>query len=263
MQSNSPPSPAVPTAGNPTTRVDHKTWEALVEAYRDHPGNHSHAARAAGVQRRTAKHAWDKGYPQRPFGVKPISVLIDEEQRVASSRVQLEEEQIEIDEQRRALEEEKQSEAARQAAISAKQEEGALVHVARLATIRTLAASLPLVDPKGTNGLGIVLNRLGNSLVALAAKEGDLTIKEQGHLSSMLRRYASTIRELTQAGQAAIDMQRVLLGEPNKIIGVQTDYDTAPLEDLVRLTGLQEAILKRAMERKPLELPAGRSSGGK
>lgn len=236
-----------------SARVDQATWDKLVEAYRDDPGNHSAAARHAVVQRKTAKRAYLQGYPTKPWGKKPIQQLLDEEVELARSRQQLEEERAELQVDQAQLEADRDREAARQAAVKTKQQEIVLVAGARAAAMNAIAASI-----KGLPGIASALERLGQELTTMALG-GPVTPKELGAISSMGRRYASMLRDLVSAGQMAMEMERLRVGDPTQIIGVETDLDQMPVEDLVRMAGYQDGVLQRAAARGLIVLPGGKT----
>jgi hypothetical protein len=237
----------------PTTksgRVDQETWDKLVAAYREDPGNYSHAARACLVQRKTARRAYEVGYPDRPWGAKSIRQLLFEEQELARSRLQLVEDQAQLEDDRLVLEAERNREAARQHALRAKEQEATLVAGSRAAAMRGLAAVM-----EAAPGIKAACVRLTAELEKLSLHDGDLSPKQLGAVSSITRRFSSTLRELVQAGQMAMEMERLYLGQPTEIVGVQTALDELPISDLVRMAGYQDEVLQRAAARGVVRLP--------
>lgn len=233
-------------------RVDQAVFDKLLEAYRLDPGNHSAAARHAAVTRRTAKHAWAVGYPDRPWGSKPIKDMLADETELARARVELEEERETLEEERLALEAEREREAARQNAIRAKEQEAQLISAARAGALLGLRSAV-----QAAPGLQKAMVRLGQELEDMSAQGKALTPKEVAQLSSIMRRYSSTLRELNAAGQISMEMERLFLGEPSKIIGVETEFDSMPLNELVKLAGYQDSVLRRAQERGLVVLEGG------
>lgn len=59
----------------PERVINDETYALLVAAYKGSPGNFKQAATAAGVSWRTAKRAWEDGWPKRNF--EPISDFVD------------------------------------------------------------------------------------------------------------------------------------------------------------------------------------------
>jgi len=241
--------------GTSRGRVDQPTWDKLLEAYRADPGNHSAASRHAMVQRKTAKHAWDKGYTDRPWGSKPIRVLITEDVELARGRHALEEERASLMEDIQLTEAERDREAVRQAALSARKEEAALIVLSRQAAIRAMAAATG-----ATEGLKASMRRVGDELINIA-QGGPLTAKELNQLSAIGRRFSSMLREIAAAGQMAMEMERLYHGDPTTIIGVETELDGMPLGELVRLAGYQDAVLQRAAARGLIVLDGGLKRG--
>lgn len=232
-------------------RLDQATFDLLLEAYRADPGNHSNAARHALVQRKTAKRAWEVGAPDKPWGVKPIKQLIAEDAELARSKAMLEEERMGLDIDTTLFEADRDREAVRQHAILAKKEEAILVGLARKTSVRALAAAAA-----ASEGLASVMRKLGQELETIG-NGGPLTRKEQSDITMMARRYAATVREVVAAGQMSMEMERLYLGEPTQIIGIETEYDAMPTNELVKLAGYQDEVLKRAQERGLVVLDGG------
>lgn len=240
--------------GTTSGRVDQPLWDKLLEAYREDPGNHSAAARHAGVQRRTARRAWDTGYPERPWGAKSIRDMIRDEAELARSRLQLEADQQELEEDKATLDADRDRERARLHAVQSREQEGKLVVGTRVATMNALAAAM-----KASDGLTHAMTKLGGKLVEVALQAESLTDKQMSTLSNVLRRYSSTLRELSAAGQTAMEMERLYLGEPSQIIGVTSELDTMPLQELVKLAGYQDELLQDAAKRGLIVLDGGLS----
>lgn len=232
-------------------RVDQETWDRLVEVYRDDPGNYTAAARLACVTRRTARRAYEVGYPDRPWGVKSIRILLMEDAELARGRTQLESDRAELEDERILLEAERDREAARQHAVRAKQEEAVLVSGARAAVMRGLAAAI-----EAAPGVKAGMRRLGDELTRLA-EGGPVSDKERAFISAGARRFTSMLRDLCTAGQTAMEMERLYLGEPTQIIGVRDELDTLPTADLVRMAGYSDAVLQRSAARGSVDLPGG------
>jgi len=224
----------------------------LLAAFRDDPGNYSAAARLACVQRRTARRAYEIGYPDRPWGLVPIKDLLAKEAELARSRLQLEADQDELDEDIAELDAERDREASRQHAVKTKEQEGQLIASARAGAILGLVAAVKVAP-----SLGKVMARIGTELEAVAENGLVLSSKEIHGLTAIMRRYSTTLRELALAGQTAMEMERLYLGEPSQIIGVKSEYDEMPLQDLVKLAGYQDGVLKRAQERGLVVLEGG------
>jgi hypothetical protein len=237
--------------GTSSGRVNQDVWDKLLEAYRGDPGNHSAASRHAMVQRKTAKRAWDKGYPDRPWGSKPIRQLISEDVELARSRHHLEEERASLMEDIQLTEAERDREVVRQAALNARKEEAALIVLSRQAAIRAMAAATG-----ATEGLKDSMKRIGKELTAMSSG-GPLTAKELNQMSAIGRRFSSMLREIAAAGQMAMEMERLYHGDPTTIIGIETELDGMPLGELVKMAGYQDEVLQRAAARGLIVLDGG------
>lgn len=233
-------------------RLDQPTWDLLLESYRSDPGNHSAASRHALVQRKTAKRAWEVGCPGKPWGLQAIKDMVAADADLARGRLQLEADQAELAGDQEALEAERDREAVRQHAIVARKEEATLVVLARQASIRAIAGAI-----EASVGMRAAMKRIGTELETIAGG-GPLTRKEMMDLSNLLRRYAATVREITVAGQMSMEMERLYMGEPTEIIGVQTELDTMPMQELVKMAGYQDSVLQRAQERGLVVLDGGK-----
>jgi hypothetical protein len=67
-----------------TSDVNDETYNLLVKAYRAHPENHKAASEAVGCSWRTAKRAWELGWPQRGFEpIKDFSPTKEYLERIA------------------------------------------------------------------------------------------------------------------------------------------------------------------------------------
>jgi hypothetical protein len=178
--------------------------------------------------------------------------MIRDEAELARSRLQLEADQVELDQDKASLEAERDRERARQHAIQSREQEGKLVQATRVATMNALAAAM-----KSADGLQHAMTKLGGKLIEVALQTDSLTDKQMTSLSAIMRRYSSTLRELSAAGQTAMQMERLYLGEPGQIIGIVSELDTMPIEELVRLAAQQDEALKRAQSHGLVLLDGG------
>lgn len=233
-------------------RVDQKVFQAILAAHRAEPGNHSRAARDGGVTRRTARRAWVEGYPGTGWGDKPVSQLIVEEQAVARGRTELATEQGELREDREALERERAAEAVRQNAIRSKEMEAAMINGLRGVTSQALVAALRAVP-----GVQKVMTKMGEQLVTMGESGAPLTRHEMGDVMVLMRRYSSSVRELSMAAMTAMEMERLYLGDPDTHRGAETEFDSMPMEELVRAANVQQGILQRAADRGLVVLDGG------
>ena len=221
--------------------------EALLESFRAAPGNGMRAARHAGVHKNTAYKAWRKGlyvsgWPQYST---PFEDTIAEEQMEARARMVNDRATAE----RLAAEAEaKRQQQARLDTIKDKTDtriaEGTLVRAARTTTGQALAA----LAQTGA-GVAKVSQLVRKALEALVVtgdagvvcvvhdpiafqKErstgGDgyqylraMGIAEAKGYTKTLATFATALRQVNDAAQKALEMERLLLGEPTKIVGIQ------------------------------------------
>ena len=235
-----------PKHGKP--RLSVQFYEALVQAYRDNPSNHAAAAKAVGCARKTAKRGWDEGWDKFEWA-PPIKDVIAQEEVIARARIQQEWEAEEaklellaegkpadtISADRRAAHLDAQAERAKakEQAIAARAAEGKMVDAIR----RVVSAGAGGLLRQG-EGINALAERVNTELLALSkAKVGtgpkDFRI---GPALSTLRKYATAGRDLSQAAQNAVELERMHLGEPGKIVGIHLEggFDEAPMDDVLR-----------------------------
>lgn len=192
--------------------------ERLLEAFRTKPGVGAHAARHAGVTPQTARNAWQKGLRigGHPEYRRPFKDILEEEQLEARARMASVEEEartraIEAEAQRRMEAQEK----AITDATKTREEEAAMVRLAR-------SASMVLLN--NITGVAAGAAKLGRKVreaLELQAQNPDpLTLAEASRVTTILGRLTTALRQSNDAAQRAIEMERLLLGEPTQILGV-------------------------------------------
>lgn len=212
-----------------------ESYEKILEAYRDAPGNHSRASKATGHDRKTCKKVWDNGwaYDWAP----PISEVIEREQELARVRVARQTvDDAEIQgfmdttaaaelKRQEHLQLMKERQAAKGHAIKSRAEEGEMVQGLRKAVM--VAEGTMLRCAVGFQELADAVNIELRQL----ALPGNKNFKV-GAAIGYLRRYAATIRETSHAAREAMELERLLLGEPQQIVGIQNlgDLDEATAE---------------------------------
>jgi hypothetical protein len=222
-------------------------YDAAVDAYRRFPGNHQAASeeirndpRSKGTCTwKTAKRAWDEGWPR--YQMKPIKDVLNLEE--ISSRRLLEKEREKNEEQilvSIASDEALLKEKARQDAITARVSETLLVRAARdnvvelLANTKELLKGFQQVAPK----------------VALFLETMEVNDQQQAERTAMLLwRIAISSRAAVESGWKALQMERLLLGQPTDIIGMK---DVDNISDFDALKELEEAAkaAERVRERR-------------
>ena len=178
----------------------------MLGALRELPGMFPEAARRAGVCKNTVSKAWFDGWPGR--GLRPIKIIIEEEQSAARARLAaLRERELQDIAVQQVHNENKQETRVVQDAILQREEEAKMVRGSRHAAMALLG----------------IVQRLEKAGLQLAERvEAKIAMAE---LSP--REAAQLFRDITSMTKSAIDaahtaqaMERSLLGEPEKIIGV-------------------------------------------
>ena len=223
-------------------RITTQFYDALVDAYRKHPGNHSGASRAVGCNRRTAKRGWEQGWSTFEWA-RPINEVIRDEQELArihierQSRLEMERQEMLNDptpigdvarERRDAhLTAQLDRAKARDAAVKSRAEEGQMVAGARKSVMQGLGGLLRIGE-----GVQILADRCNDELKKLAKDPKDFKLASS---LATIRKYALAIRDINSAAQTAVELERLYLGEPTEILGVQLgSFDDAPMEDVLR-----------------------------
>ena len=238
-------------------------YEALVEAYRNNPGNHAGAAKTIGCARKTAKRGWDEGWSKYEWA-PPIKDVIAQEEVLARARIQqeweAEEERLELlaegkpadiisaDRKQAHLDAKAERAKAREQAIAARAAEGKMVDAIR----RVVSAGAGGLLRQG-EGINALAERCNTELLALSKAKTGTGHKDfrLGPALSTLRKYATASRDLSQAAQNAVELERLHLGEPGKIVGIQLEggFDEAPMDDVLREIQKAADAIKDAEEK--------------
>lgn len=187
----------------------------LIEGYRARPGVHNPAARYAGVNQRTAQKYWEIGAPDAPdIRSKPISLILQEEQEAARARLQ----ELEQEVQRQAVELEAQRRA-QQSALAQKDATDARVQEAQMIRMARGAATGLLVTLTGlSKGAAKVGTRIAKSLEAYAADPATMSKGDMVDMTRLVGQLTTALRQANDAGRQAMEMERLLLGEPSAIV---------------------------------------------
>lgn len=233
--------------------VDRDYYDRVVDAFRDHGVNFAAVAKVAGIARKTAKKAWNIGWPNKGFA--PIAQVIELEelearaQRPARALTRMEElrgQQDINDAQLRA--------AARRDAVRARADEARMVRAARASAINLLEATKLL-----TAGLRALAPKVGDAIASIdlervAVKDVDAVARIVWRLSISARAGSATAWQILQA-------ERLLLGQPTDIVSVTGAEN---LDEAGALRELEEAAkalerVKRRRQKKG-DLTRGKSS---
>jgi hypothetical protein len=214
--------------------ITQEFYNAIVDGYRQQPGNASHAARYAGCDPRTARRGWSHGWIKQYAWARPIREVLREEMEIARrDRLKA------AEDERSAVE--KEREESRRAAQRASEDEARAVQIARTNSIAVgallqglLKAMLPL-----SNKAQEVLSANAN---ALSPKE----------ISRLISDTAAVTRHSNEAIRLAMELERLKNNQPSSILGVQNLEDLTSEEAVDELLGIQRT-LTRAVRVSPGE----------
>ena len=206
----------------------------LLEAFRREPGNFAAAARSAGLNARTAKRGWERGWPGR----RAVRDVLAEEQLAA--RAALRREQLRAEREA----------AGELAAEDAAAMRAAELRISRAAQGLALAAVAPVVR----------LQRVAGALAEKLEKMDTSTLKPL-EVVGVLRQVTSTGRELVELMHKSLEVERLRAGDPSVIVGLKPMQPDAPVS-LDEMAAEVEAA-QRALDRaKAKTLPDGGPDGG-
>lgn len=207
-------------------------YTRILDGFREHGVNFTRVARYANVHERTARKAYETAWPKRRGMDVPIKDIIDAEMQAA--RANLATEQITAGVAKIITRDK-----VRQQAIESREQEGKLVNASRSAATQVMGSILRM--GAGVNKLA---ERLNKELEAAAAgNQVNLT-----QMFTLLRRYASTVKDTNQAIRETMEMERLHLGEPTSIIGIQSDVDDMTMNECIEEINRAQKAVERAVE---------------
>lgn len=231
-----------------TPLIGRSTYERLLESFREHPGNISAAARSAGVGRGTARRAWREGWPRRQLPA--IIDVMQEEQLLARSRRQAavylgdgppaSGADVPAASTAHVPPGDSGPEAARMLAkddaVATREAEGSMVKLARANVVALMSATSRLLSA-GIDKAKALEKDIRTGTVELTPKEVQKFLGSLGYLVS----------KSTESAKLAIEMERLLLGEPTEVLGLEVRNMT--LDDAARTIELANRALARARKR--------------
>ena len=205
--------------------IDQQTYDLLLAAYRERPGNHTNAASVAGCDRRMAKRAFESGWEKAPWAT-PIKLALEQEQieaRASRARTRTED----------FIRAQEEREAARNDAIEARAQELQGLKMARgvsLATFNSLLRVMRDIQP--------IADRV-------RVMTEDLENVTPERALATLDRVARLAATATNTAQTVMRMERLHAGEPEAVLGVamadltSDDITTelAEIESALRIAG--------------------------
>lgn len=211
-----------------SSAITQEAWLKLVEAYRRLPGTESGAHRIAaaevGLDSRTARKAWEQGLTKGWHGArKPIRDLLLEEQELARARLQdMQDEAKRAELERDAIE---RAEVRRKAMLDvteARTQEGQVVRLIRANTLAALGSIAKL-----NQALQKAVSAMQYTVTAMCADDPVtgaprlLGLGEMRTIKDLVATTTSALRQAGDAAQRAMEAERLLLGEPSRIVGIQ------------------------------------------
>ncbi len=200
-------------------------YNRLVEAFRLKPGIYTFAARVCGVEHRTAKRAWMRGWasPHKKWAIAIKDLFEQEQEKLRADRMKAIEEQARI--------EEEQVLKAQEDAKTTLQQEAEGVRQARVAAMIFTKNILPPI----IRGAVALAARLETDL----AKLDDMNPTQR---MLFLRNTASVINLANNAMQTALENERLRLGQPTQVIGVKAVEKMTPEEAARELEFLAQEL---------------------
>jgi len=208
--------------------ITEELYGRLVEAYRDIPGEAQggvqRAAKAAGCDNRTARKGWEEGFARGWSGARrPIREVIWAEQEVARARLAQQQDEA----QRKALEAEAMAKAeTRRGAITdatdSRVEEGRVVRLLRgnaLAALGNIARLNQALQKAVVSMHATVEDMVRPD--PMTGRPRPLTPQEMRSLRDLVSATTTSLRQASDAASKAMECERLLLGEPTRIIGLQ------------------------------------------
>lgn len=190
--------------------ITKQLYDAIVAAFRIHPGNMRKASSLCGVDQRTAARAWKLGWlneKSKPWA-RPVSEVIAEENEAAKYvRVKALEAQAIADEAMLA--------ARQKQATNTLDEEYRSVSITRQATLVAAGGALPPL----IKGATAMATRLEHELA-----NGEFTTPQR---LGMLKQTTIIIKNFNEAVRIALENERVRMGQPTQVIGLTTGKLTA------------------------------------
>ena len=220
--------------GSPLKESD---WEKVV-VLKLRGNNNAAISRMTGIGERTLWRLWTYGNPKQPWGQTPIRRIVEEEQAKARAlRTQVgdgrNESPLETDERIKVETQigsatlvEKQ--AAKKDALESRIAEGHLVKLSRGNVIALAASAVGLVKPASK-----VAKAIGRVIEGLAEQENydaELGLR-------MLREIARYMKDIVETGWRAMEMERLLLGDPSNSGKLASDAASMTDDEAMTMLG--------------------------
>lgn len=239
--------------GQPLTEQE---WEKIVVlVLRGH--TFAAVARMTGFHERTIRRFHKEGFQREPWGRTPIRMLVEQEQakaraqRLAFGADRPDPSPAEADEAatldgQLAAATVAQRGAARTDALNARTAEAQLVKLSRGNVLALVGASVSLMKPAKA-----VADAIGTSITKMVDAGG----MKASEGFALLRQISGLLREVVGTGAQAMEMERLLLGDPSGAGGLAKDAASMTEDDALVELG-NAAKVFRSLERRGLRLVA-------
>ena len=225
-------------------------YEKLVEAFRASPGDHNGVARLVQVSFRTARKSWYTGWKSYEWA-RPIKDVIENDR--VSARAELLEEAPDtapaVVNEKLLVKATNLVKSAKHDATESRVEEAKLVRATRQVGMMALGAMGKLLP-------GIIKLSEATSLQLEKLAKSD-HLNERAALN-LLNSFARSYNQITLSAKTAMEMERLYLGEPTSILGIQMDeVEDMTLEECLAESKAMERAIEEAKEHGHLKLMQG------
>ncbi len=217
--------------------IDKPFVDKLTDAFSAHPGNASAAAKSAGCDHRTARRGWAVGWPAAGF--RPISEVVAERQQAARALALQRSEDARTADFQAA---EAIAERARLDMAREREQDGQIARGAKGNALAALATSAQLLK----RGHKISQDLTADELAGLPVRERIKALKVIAEFN----------REATNAAEAAIKLERLIMGEPTETVRHEHAHVHVSAEDMAATIAKASRAVERARERGVLDVEA-------
>lgn len=251
------------------TRLTKDVHDALVAAFRLHPGQIGKVARLAGVHKRTAKKAWEQGLPY-DWGRTPIREVIEGEQRQARALLAAgpvgggppppaaaPANDAEVGEDGPRPKKESRAVLVARRAVETRAQEAQLVDLTRSNVIVVTAISAQMYETAAK-----LAERLRGAVEERYFRTDEsgvlvpLSLEEIREGMVFIQKLVAISGKAAVTGDVCMDMERKLLGEDASAAGAITTVEEA-VRELAESKAAFERVEKKARERGGLHLVTG------
>jgi len=201
--------------------ISQEFYDKLVTAFRSCPGNYTQAAKKAGCDKRTARRAWHRAWPERGDWCRPIKDVLAVEKIDAAQ-------QARIQADRAALAAEQARERKRMESEKAHEEELQMLKVARGDVLAVLGMAMELIP---------VMREVGQILKEAVAKDANgKRVKDISPVAAMslLTRHAQIVQKGVGCAEALVQLSRLERGASTVNVGPAVPDEHLSYEDALQ-----------------------------